>query len=270
MEKVRCSVERPRPDQPALRVPCRQDFVDYYVARGDVADEGELVRERPDLVHEAILNWVQHSATGCRFATHLAVRRQQAGWLPVTVSQRLEDKDFHRTITAVIRDTPGVELTLLAFPWVETPEDLVELIRQMASCPGWWWEEAPAGATHDGVLVGLRWALPSGKSASWALGLAPFDFMPFTRRAPWTSIVLRPQDPAQQAPKEGLAPVHLAQVPHFLGDRGRYKGEVWTSTERLRSALLAGELEAAAKARVTFNVPSMYRSQLPPAGRHSA
>lgn len=251
-----------------MRFPTRSDYVAFFIGRGLVRDEGDLTARRPDLVCDALLNWLRHSASGCRFATQLAVKRDAARWLTAAFPSRRPDQEFRRDVAAVVQDWPDIELVLMAFPWVSTTNDLVFLINQMALCDGWWWEEPPAVDQHDDVLVGLRWDLPSEKSTSWALGFAPFDFMPFTRRAPWTAIVLRPRDaPPENRPTEGLAPVHLAQVPHFFGERGRFEGEIWNSTKELRRALLGGELEAAAKARVTFNLPSKYRPALAPPGR---
>jgi hypothetical protein len=237
------------------------------VEQGLVRDEEDLRSRRPDLLGELMLNWIQHTQTGCRFATHLAKQRDRAGWSTLVFPTHLDDETFATLVATSLRGAKDeAEMVMFVFPWADTPSDVAEVIRQLVRCEGWWWEEQMTldEQPHDDVLVGLRWLLPSRTSESWALGFAPFDFMPFTRRGPYASVVLRPRDPTIEMPPEGRAPVHLAQVPHFLGDRGRYKGEVWLSTEQQRRDLLQGELTYAARARVTFALPKELVAQLPP------
>jgi len=253
-------LERPIEGKRPRRFPERSDLVTSLVEQGLVADEADLLGRRPDLVGDLMLNWIQHSQTSCRFATQLAKLRDQAGWHNVVFPRRLNDLTFRTMIDSVICPPPDTaELIMFVFPWVQTAEDLAGLIAQIVTCSGWSWVEpiaidAPAA---DECLVGLRWLLPSGKSESWALGFAPFNFMPFTRRSPYAAVVIRAADPRpENRPHEGLAPVHLAQVPHFFGERGTPDtGEIWKSTQLQREELLGGELTYAAKARVSFVLP---------------
>lgn len=249
-------IERSVGEGPPRRFPERADLVQKLIEQGLVADEDDLLQRRPDLAGDIMLNWIQHSQTGCRFATHLAKRRATSGWQIAVVPRRLREEVFRSVIEGLLRPQPTeAEMVMVVFPWVISPEDLADLIGMLARCEAWSWEEPVSmeGGSHDECLVGLRWALPSGTAESWVLGFAPFPFMPFTRRAPYTAIVMRTRDPEPDAlPSEGRAPVHLAQVPHFFGDRA---DEIWKSTQRQRATLLGEELTHAAKARVSFVIP---------------
>ena len=108
--------------------------------------------------------------------------------------------------------------------------------------------------------------MPDGKHESWALGFAPFDHMPKTRRAPHVAIVLK-TDPVEQPflkrdPSEvsGLRGIHLADLP-FDGTVATYT-KTWRKTQDLRKDRLDGFLEKGGKAKVTFTLPAKYRSQL--------
>lgn len=246
--------------KPTRAFPTREGLVARLIALGLVSDEEDLLANRPDLAATVLLDWIQSTQTGCHFATHLARRRAEAGWLPLVMPRRLEDDELRATVDALLIPPPAAEMVMIVFPWVSSAEDLVDLIAQMSTCSGWSLVDPISldGEGPDETLVGLRWALDSGEAESWVLGFAPFDFMPFTRRAPYTAIVFRIQDPPdwQHRPEPDLIPVHLAQVPHFFGDRGAYQGEIWLRTVQTRAELLGGELTHAARARVSFSLPA--------------
>ncbi len=246
--------------RPPRRFPTRTELIDRLAAKGLVADERDLLNRRPDLVETVMLDWIQSTQTGCGYAAHLAKQRDRAGWIPVVMERRLSDEEFRIAVDAIlIPPSPNGEMIMFVFPWVETPEDLADVIGQIGQCTGWSWEDPFSLESYGAneLLVQLRWLLPSGEAESWVLGFAPFAFMPFTRRAPYAAIVMRPLDPPdwQERPSDDLTPVHLAQVPHYFGERGKKHGEVWTETERQRAELLGDELTHVAKAHVSFALP---------------
>lgn len=250
-------IERPIAGKPTRRFPTRSELIDRLVHHGLVVNEKDLLERRPDLAAVILLNWIQATQPGCLFATHLAKHRDRAGWLPVVMPRQLSDEQTQQSVDQIMFPTPEAEMVMFVFPWVRTPEQLADLIAQIRKCAGWSSVDPISldGAAPDELLVGLRWLLPSGEAESWALGFAPFEFMPFTRRAPYTAIVIRPLDPPdwQERPEADHTPVHLAQVPHFFGEeRSR---QIWRDTEQLREDLLGGELTHAARARVTFCLP---------------
>jgi hypothetical protein len=259
-------LEREIDGKPSRRFPTRPELLARLIDRGLVADEQDLLERRPDLAATVMLDWIQSTQPGCLFATHLARHRSKAGWMPVVMPRRLSDEQFNQNLDQILAPPPTAEMVMIVFPWVETPEELVDVIAQICACSDWSLVDPISldGEGPDEVLVGLRWALPSGEAESWVLGFAPFDFMPFTRRGPYAAIVMRPLDPPdwQKRPEPDLIPVHLAQVPHFFGERGAYQGEIWRETERTRSELLGGELTHAAKARVSFVFPRRLADRL--------
>lgn len=243
----------------------KTDLIEALIADGLVDSEDDLLRRRPDLVGGLYLDWLQQTPTGCHFATHLALHRSArgdrppAGWVVRTFVEQRSDEEFAADVASATLDGPNDQIILMIFPWVQTVDDLIELITQVQRCDGWSWEEHPAGVECEDVLVGLRWRLRSDRAVSWALGFAPFDFMPFTRRAPYAAIAMRTLDPPIDEPPDGRQPVHLAQVPHFLGERGRVDGPVWQMTQEWRADLLIGEPEYAAKAKVSFVIPEAFK-----------
>jgi hypothetical protein len=249
-------IERPIEGKPTRRFPTRQELVGRLIRQGLVESEADLLERRPDLVAVIMLNWIQATQPGCLFATHLAKHRDEAGWLPIVMPRRLDDSRFREMVDQVLVPPPDAEMIMFVFPWVTTPEDLADVIAQLRTCDGWSSVDPISldGAGPDELLIGLRWLLPSGDAESWILGFAPFEFMPFTRRAPYAAVVMRPLSPpeGEKRPETDHIPVHLAQVPHFFGDR---HGEIWSDTVTLRKDLLGGELTHVARARVTFCLP---------------
>jgi len=138
---------------------------------------------------------------------------------------------------------------MLVFPYVQDEASILELVRQVAGLPDWWWVEKDPSERL--ARVGLRWLLPDRKHVSWVLGFAPMPWLPFTRRAPVTALVLRVRPEAHATPEEdledGLQGVHLAHLAHSMGHRGDLGGPVWKGTEARKRTLLWGDLSQDAK-----------------------
>lgn len=239
--------------------------VNRFPGRADV--EAALPGLRTDgafdaaLVGEAMFGWVRAGQTGCLFAQLLAVDPPAARWRSVVVPEPLDDDVLAQVLAAPVFD--GADAAQVVFPWVDSIDELVGLIAQIARLPEWHGVEISGGTDPELVRVGLRWRLPVADHVSWVLGFAPFDSMPFTRRAPFVALELRTAAVYRAARRhvEGHAEVHLADLDAPV-DPDRF-ARMWARTVERKRSLLGDELTEAAKARVTFSLPRSVAEQLP-------
>lgn len=231
---------------------------------------------RPELAVEAQRLWHREAFQGCNFATlmsqvndHLGGDlREQHGWvtLPVTSHPTGEpDDDLLDEIefeVAALIDAPAVHAVSILFPLLTDPHDLIRLIRGLGSRPPWELDTnagkpSPAGRTH----LGIRRRLPGGELA-YVLGFAPLDFLPLTRRAPFTELAFVAKPIGERArQREKLADAdpafgHLAYMPIAIEPDEVFSMR-WLATKKMRERVLEAhpDLAQGAKAKVTFAVP---------------
>lgn len=255
--KMRASVERRLADGRVNRFSNRADF--------EEALPGLRVGDRydPAVVNEAMFGWARTGQTGCLFATLLAGDPASAGWRSVVVPEPVDDETMDRLLSTLL--AAGTEAAQLVVPWVDTPERLAEFVSQVGRLPNWYIREVIDGDAEPGfVRIALRWRLPEPDHVSWVLGFGPFDFMPFTRRSPFTALIFRSaaahSDAIPRTRREDHTEVHLADLQAPV-DQERYD-RMWSRTEKRKVSLLDGELMGGAKARVTFLIPEELRPNL--------
>jgi hypothetical protein len=252
--RLGASIERRLEDGRVNRFSSRADF--EAVLPGLRAESGFDAAA----VGEAMFGWARTGQTGCLFATMLAAEPSDAGWQSVVIPEAVSDETLHALVHGLL--TARLEAATVVFPTVDTPASLVALVNQVARLPDWHGlvidGDEPAGL----VRVGLRWHLPVPDHVSWVLGFGPFDFLPFTRRAPFTALVFRcgAEYTLPRRRVEDHDEVHLADLRAPV-DEERY-ARMWSRTVTRKQSLLAGELAAGAKARVTFTLPADLRGQL--------
>lgn len=211
-------------------------------------------------VAEAMFAWARTGQTGCLFAALLAAGPTAAGWRSLVIPDAVSDDTLHALVDAMLATEP--EAVTIVFPWVDTAAALAALVSQVARLPDWQSVLIDGDELPGLIRVGLRWRLPVEDHASWVLGFGPFEFLPFTRRAPFTALVFRCRA-AYSLPRrraEDHNEVHLADLPAPV-DEVHYE-RMWRRTVERKVNLLAGQLEAGAKARVTFTLPAELRDQL--------
>ena len=254
--RLAASCERHTASGVVRRFPNRSDFEAHVfgLRRGDGSYD-------PQLASDVMLTWIARGQTGCSFATLLAAAPIDAKWITAAVPERLDQQHLAALFAALVSEPP--EALMVTFPYVDSPKQLAELVEQLASLPGWRGHLGDSPAPGH-ISVALRWDMPGQPLASWVLGFAPFDFMPFTRRAPFAAVVYRPTPQyvaaIERKHEDGIAGVHLADLPINLPEDEFDKR--WAHTERVKKNLLAGELEHAAKAKVAFVLPDEIADQL--------
>ena len=98
------------------------------------------------------------------------------------------------------------------------------------------------------------------ETISFALGFGPFGFLPPTRRSPYTAITM----PVCQKGihREGKdSERHLCDMANDLWTPETFD-RLWDQTSSLKATLIEDNDQEAAKAKVTFALPSSCRSAL--------
>jgi hypothetical protein len=231
----------------------------------------ESVREvERNLWGDLLFEWYAQGQIACLFAVALAQETESVRWYSAVLDGPWDANHVTGLIDAAAES--GAEAIQLLFPAEGTAEEAVEIVKKLGgherwSCEDTGWLQSEAG---DSIQVGLRWISPGGDYESWALGIASFDPMPFTRcfkGAPFIALVIRPSPPApDRAPvptgTSGLPASHLAHMDDRLGENEN-KRKKWAHTTRTgKHALIRPEPLSRARAKVTFAFPASAHDSL--------
>lgn len=221
-------------------------------------EDADALGRYPSLVAQVQADWHRQGQNGCLFAKVLNSARPTYGWEtavmpPGTVEEVARWVEEH--VRAGI-DTDETRIVSLVFPWLTADVDLAALLRRLAGLPGW--SVAPMDPGEDPVRLAARVALCDGEVDSWVLGFGPFAFLPRTRRAPFTEIVIpvKPKVPGQHRMDDDMRRSHLADVPVPALLDPKFEGLV-ASTGDHRRFVLGGAEDERAKAKVTYAIPSV-------------
>jgi hypothetical protein len=219
---------------------------------------------------ELLYTWYASGQIACLFAVHLARDWETARWLSAVVEGEWDGDIITAIVDAHLEI--GAEGLQLLFPGSGSSEEAVEIVNRLAQHPRWRCEETGwlEGETGDSIHVGIRWISPDASYESWAVGIAPFEAMPFTRRfvgAPFIALVIRPTPPVcARAPapsgSTGLPASHLAHMDDALG-ANQAKRDKWNVHTRLaKRALIQPDPLSRARAKVTFSFSADTRDSL--------
>jgi hypothetical protein len=192
--------------------------------------------------------------SGCVFAALVARNPQKFGWHEHVINN-LNPRIIDDFIASSVRN-PEITTLSLIFPTVATPDDLATLLTCLLDCH---YLSFSAGQQINGnFCIRLRTSIEG--SDSWIMGVAPFEFMPKTRRAPYTSIILRVAPRHNfthhvKPPKEGV--VHLADL-DLKGITWADFQKKWYATGRLVRRVLGREPDERNAAKTTFCIPPAY------------
>lgn len=250
-------------DGKSMAFPNLEDYRRRLVERGALGQD-EDIKARGELVADVQTHWHRSGQTGCVFARILSDDPVGNLWriVPLTGIWSWSAADWNARVRddarAAITD-PQVWLVSYLFPDVTEPAHLGKLVRHLAALDGWSVETTgPLEVEGRGALMntGVRLVLPDGVT-SWALGLAPFAFMPFTRQSPFTEILfaVKPKGAEPLHPElngdRSLAHVADAPVPIVAGTAD----SIMKKTKANKRLHLRGVNDQTAKAKVTFSVP---------------
>jgi hypothetical protein len=230
-------------------------------------------QEHQELWPELLYEWYKTNQIACLFAVHLARQWEESKWYSWVV-----DDTWNADVLTAIVDAHfelGTEGLQILLPGDGTAEEALRIVTLLAAHPRWSCEDTGwlEGEEGDSIHVGLRWIAPDNSFESWALGIAPFDTMPFTRqftKAPFIALVIRPSAPESKranTPKgcTGLPASHLAHMDDYLGDDKETRDKWMIQTKQGKRALIHPEPLSRARAKVTFSFSADYREKLAPA-----
>jgi hypothetical protein len=247
------------------------DLAEWAVKRGWAKDVAEIRSKKPLLWGDLLFAWYTQGQIACVFAQNLARDPGKAGWYSAVVREGLWNADH---ITGIVDGVAavGAEALQLLFPGEGSVEQALQITKTLGvsrrwSCVDIGWLDGESG---DSLQIGLRWVAPSRTYESWALGIAPFEPMPFTRRfrgAPFIALILRPTPPMEnRAPiptgQSGLPASHLAHMDDGLATNTETR-EKWThGTRQAKRALISPDPMSRARAKVTFSFPPWAKQEL--------
>ncbi len=237
------------------------DLAQWAVDIGRAGSVEEVRQQRLELWGDLVFEWYTQGQVACIFAVVLARDADKTSWLTAVVSGKF-DAD---AVTALV-DTAAesqAEVIQLLFPGEGDAAQAAEILCALSANARWLCADVgiiPSETHCVSRQIGLRWISPAGDYESWALGMADFDPMPFTRRfqgAPFVALVLRPTPPVEGRAtpvfgEAGLPAAHLAHLNDGLG-KDQAKRDKWTEGTRTgKRALLHPEPLSRARAKVTF------------------
>lgn len=240
----------------------REACMSYFIERGVAANEDDI-RHNPDLVKDVQNLWHRKGNNGCVFSQAVASKAADLGWQQAVFMHRIEDIESPRlaqTIDEVIQNAyadPRVRILSLLFPLVVQDIELVGLINTFVSSAIPSIFLAAEEDYGDATTISLRMETIPGQQLAWIMGFGPFTFLPNTRHAPITELVI----PAKAKPSSGfhrhshdMSAAHVADVPTQLPDK--IMEHLWDATYVQARHILNGEPDQFSAARTTFSVPT--------------
>ena len=246
------------------------DLADWAVELGMAKDREAVRLTQRGLWGNLLFEWYTQGQVGCVFAQRLAADPPTARWYNAVVEGHWSADHVTGMVDAAADF--GVEALQLLFPGDGSVEQAVEITRELGSHARWQcvdngWLDGESG---ESLQIGIRWISPRREYESWALGIAPFETMPFTRRlhgAPFVALVLRPTPPMREraaAPtgSTGLPASHLAHMDDGLRADQQKRDKWMEGTTKAKRALISPDPMSRARAKVTFALPTWARAEL--------
>jgi hypothetical protein len=257
------------PDGSKKEFPTYRYFVAHLIESGEIKDEQELLENKSELLPDIYFDWIKRAQVACLFAVKLAHQPAQNGWGSFVLDSN--DKFMGEQVADITENSvinPKYEATQFIFKNCKSPSDVVNLVNTLCDDAGWYWKKNTPNdnASFPNLCLGLRWMLSSRKRPIWALGIAPFEPMPITRRfvgAPFSTIVFRSSDPEFYNDDERNKGMHLADIP-FPSESDEDFKKTWDNTHDLKKRFLGNELSLLPWAEITFALPVQVEGDLVP------
>ena len=186
-----------------------EDYLVSLVDQGVVSDKNDLIVNHPELILEIQRHWIRGGQTGCLFATRLA-NSIDMPWLDVLITGLPDHDEAYIMIDSAIAEaySEKVEGIQFVMPEIDSSGLLLAFLQRISQRPNWHLCQIPT--TESSVIsVGLRWLFPNANFVSWVLGFSSLESMPVTRRAPFTSIIMRLAGPGAAPQLLGARTVQL-------------------------------------------------------------
>lgn len=196
------------------------------------------------------LQFYREGRAGCLFAAHAAIDPAKYGWRLCVVDPTVAG------VESPLREaiaSPTISTSSLIFPTVRTWSDLKALLTMLRTCPSFF-----VGQSIEVMgTVCLGYRVRIGDLTSWVTGFGPFEFLPATRRSPYTEIALRTKPRPnyrvvmKEAP-EGV--IHLADMDMLAMSRDKFTS-LWDGSFENTAKVLGHKPDLRSAAKTTFAVP---------------
>lgn len=259
--------------------PTYDDLAAHLADTDVVGSPEDLLSEDRDKLAAIFFEWMKYGQLGCQFAVNLASGAEgpdEVCWLSRVATPPF-DRELAGQIDRFLRNEGDqAEAVALIFKGATEPEHIVKIVNSLCQLPSWSWVEidCPGCEQQSAFALGLRWRLPESRLENWVLGFAPYELSPVTRRlvdAPFSVLAMRTLDASSNAffPIRADGAVHLANMPlHLPCPVHVFSDKFDENTSEVKEHLLTeGELEGAARARVTLPLPEQVREDLEPSGQ---
>lgn len=257
------------PNGQLFKYPTLDDYVEQLIAQDKIISKSDLLTnpDNDQAIGEILRHWSQHALTGCYFASYLSRKNVAAKWHTSIVRIAGSTANFSAEIDSSLLAAceEEMEAVQLIFPEVFSEKELVNLINLFCVKRNWYWTCVPwKYGDAESKLIGLRWLHPTNSSVvNYVLGFSPLITMPITRRAPFTTLVLRTSDKIRRPPagtdtsdrklETDRVAVHLADMNSKI-EKPERNTRVWIKTKALKQDRV-GKETSIARARVTFSLP---------------
>ena len=196
------------------------------------------------------LHFYRTSRAGCAFAAVAAKNPLRYGWIQVITAP--ESEAINSEIQKAISDNTITTLSLI-FPSITTNKDLVLFLQTLRVCPAIFFEHETL--YEESVCVGIR--VKVGEIKSWVSGFGNYDFLPETRRTPYTEITFRvkPRPNYKWVMKKSPADVtHLADL-DMLGITKATFLRLWSLSLHNTAIRLGHKPDLKSAAKTTYSIP---------------
>jgi len=218
----------------------------------------DLFNRQPGYQHETEdqniintqLDFYKKGRAGCLFAAHAATNPDRYGW---QLSVATPEKDKIEVLVRSATSLDHISTQSIIFPNVTSADDLkllLSVLKDVNSCTLEQQEEFLGQ-----ICLGYRMHI--GTLTSWVTGFGNYDFLPPTRRAPYTEITFRSKPRPnykhvmKQAP-EGV--IHLAD----MDMKGMSKTQffaLWHGSFKNTEKIIGHKPDLRSAAKTTFAVP---------------
>ena len=196
------------------------------------------------------LSFYKKGKAGCMFASIAAKNPIEYGWKHVTLDVNYRKID--ELIAEAIND-PEITTLSLIFPLVVTKKQFAEFIRELKLCKNMFLEQNEL--FNDYLCLGFRVKVDA--SVSWVSGFGNFEFLPETRRAPYTELAFRvkPKPKYKWVMKESLTNVlHIADL-YLKGISEKKFKRNWCKSFERTEKILGQKPDLRSAAKTTFSIP---------------
>lgn len=202
-------------------------------------------------------DWHVRGQTGCMFARLAASQADTLTWDYIVAPGENHDVDTFSTVRDLVAravEEPRCQMLSVLFPDVLSPGGLVAAIRGLVTAGPFWLERDEVDAASR--RLHLRYPLGNTGVQAWVMAFAPLDFLPSTRRGPFSELVIRvKRKPGKLFHRlnQDRTVAHLADLPLVMTPpRWEHR---WRSTLRRTRMVLGAEPDDISAARATLSVP---------------